>query len=830
VTSDQPLVSIFSFCKNRASTIRRSIDSVLNQSYRNIEFVVQDGASTDGTVEILKSYNDPRIKIVSAPDTGPAEAFWKAMNRCEGELIGTCLSDDELLPGAIEKAVELFRQHPDAGAITCDGWVTDETGKIIGEFNAGEFNLVDYLFGKYCPFWPGSFFRRQALIDVGLKSRDWNIECLEFETWCRLGTRHVVKYMPVRLSKYAVHSSQLSNTRQYYQEHFDNRAKVIREMFSASGFFGEDPIKLNGCLYSQLYLLYNHVRTYGLADKENLVLEQMKQLMAGIPMWDYIRYRKYFNFLDGSKKGKAGTAIDNSSVFRTISNLWLRVVLALPTSIRTRFPTRAKELVRKFFTNLLYVAITAKHSLRNQFWNWRKPIEQGDLSVAIAPEFSPLLYQDVAALYYARGQVAQALENWKKAEALDDATIDGIACQARLMLPEATYETLLESQRRWAKKHAKPIPSLPPRSIRPYDGKRKIRVGYYSYFMHSYVMRVIALSVLKHIDRERFEIYGYAPSRPPVDVEGYFDKFMTTGNCTDREFVELARSHQLDIFVETTGFSPLNRFSAMASRCAPIQISYLNHTGTSGVPNVDYVLADEISVLPGEDQWFTEKVWRLPGSFLCYNYDDFPMPPVAERPSKSQGYVTFGCFGSGGKINDDLIALWSKILIRSPGSKLFLRNGQLTSDDNRQFMIDRFRRHGIEESRLRLMGGTSHADLMKCFDEVDISLDTWPYCGGNTVAEPIWQGVPVVTLKGNRFSGRYGASLVAAAGCPDLIAGSPDEYVNLAVSLSEQPGRLDYYRANLRKLSRESGLVDAERFARNLSAAFVEMMNILQQR
>jgi len=112
---------------------------------------------------------------------------------------------------------------------------------------------------------------------------------------------------------------------------------------------------------------------------------------------------------------------------------------------------------------------------------------------------------------------------------------------------------------------------------------------------------------------------------------------------------------------------------------------------------------------------------------------------------------------------------------------------------------------------------------------VDISLDTWPYCGGNTIAEPIWQGVPVVTLKGNRFSGRYGASLVAASGCPELISGTPGEYVNLAVRLSEQPDRLDYYRANLRKLSRESSLVDAKRFARNLSAAFVEMMNILHR-
>ncbi len=807
--------------------MRRSIDSVLTQSYRNIEFVIQDGASTDGTVEILKSYNDPRIKIVSAPDTGPAEAFWKAINRCEGEFIGTCLSDEELLPGAIEKAVELFRQHPDTGAITCDGWVTDETGKIISEFNAGEFNLVDYLFGKYCPFWAGSFFRRRALLDVGLKTRQWTIECLEFEIWCRLGTQHIVKHLPIRMSKYAVHEGQLSNTRQYFHEHFDNRAKVIRAMFSAPGFFGEDEIKLNGCLYNQLYLLYNHVRAYRLADQDSLLLEAIRQLKSTIPVLDRVAYREYFNFLDGTRRGWS-SAGEESAIFRRIRGIWIKIALAFPSSIRRRLPTHAKEAVRKMFMTLLHLAITIKASLGHLVRNRRESVEETVLA-AVEPEFSPLLYHDVAALYYARGQIDQALQNWRKAEAFNDATIDGLACQARLMLPEATYETLLEGQQRWAAKHASPISSLHKISVRPYDNKRRIRVGYFSSFAESYVMRAMVLSTLKHVDRERFEIFGYAPSPAPADVEAHYDRFVTTGAASNRDFVELVRSNQLDIFIETTGFSPFNRFAAMASRCAPIQISYLNHTGTSAIPNVDYVFADEISVLPGEDRWFTEKVWRLPGSFFCYNYDDFTMPPVADRPSKSRGYVTFACFGSGGKIGDELIALWAEILKRAPGSMLFLRNGQLTPDDNRQFMADRFRRHGIGKDRLRLMGGTDHATVLKSFDEVDISLDTWPYCGGNTVAEPIWQGVPVVTLKGNRFSGRYGASLVAAGGCPELIATTPGEFVNLAVRLSEQPERLDYYRANLRTLSRKSGLVDAERFARNLSAAFVEMMNILHR-
>src|SRR5438552_1692785 len=160
----QPFVSIFCFCKNRAATIRRCIESVLAQTYANCEFVIQDGASTDGTLEILQGYNDPRIKLVSEVDTGPEEGFGKVLRRCQGDIIASCLSDEELLPNAIEEAVELFAKFPKVGAITRDGYVTDASGNIKSDFIAGDFDFVDYLFGRYCPMWCASFFRREALV------------------------------------------------------------------------------------------------------------------------------------------------------------------------------------------------------------------------------------------------------------------------------------------------------------------------------------------------------------------------------------------------------------------------------------------------------------------------------------------------------------------------------------------------------------------------------------------------------------------------------------------------------------------------------------------
>ena len=278
----QPLVSILSFCKDRAWSIRRSVDSVLGQSYRHLEFVVQDGASTAGTLDLLESCQDGRIKLVSEPDSGPAEAFWKVLNRCQGDIIGTCLSDEALLPDAVERAVELFRTHPDLGAVTCDGYMTDEHGRDTARFVAGEFDLVNYLFGRYCPFWPGTFFRRQALLDVGLGKPGWTIDALEFEVWCRLGTQHRVKYFPELMSRYTVHSDQLSNTPKNFNEHMDGRMRLVARLFPDDGTAGSGRAARLACMYNQYFLFYNHARAYRISDQMEALYDRMLPLLKDL--------------------------------------------------------------------------------------------------------------------------------------------------------------------------------------------------------------------------------------------------------------------------------------------------------------------------------------------------------------------------------------------------------------------------------------------------------------------------------------------------------------------------------------------------------------------
>lgn len=860
-----PLVSIISFCRNRAAMIRRSIESVLNQTYPNIEFVVQDGASTDGTLEILREYaaRDARLKLVSEPDSGPAEAFWKVLHRCRGDIIGTCLSDEEMLLDAVKTAVERFQAEPKLGAITGDGYITDERGKIIGDFIASEFDFVGYLFSRYCPFWPGSFVRRQALIDVGFNEPGWKMDCIEFEIWRRLATDHEVKYFPGPVSKYAVHSGQASNTPVNFNEHIEGRLQLIEKMFSARGFFGSDPALKLECMINQLFLYYNHAQAYELKDEaekfgarivaltaklasidgsrrfkrgpNSLVDEHAAQLSQRVNRYvpDSIKRRisiglktRVFHYVEeavsllltGQLPYMEAMPLERRLQFR-----WASVAVATPRYIRRLLPGPIKGAVRlSIKRTITIIEFLPAHVL------WlvlRLVLGKPVFHAGIAEPVQPLhVYPTVALLYDARGQIQQALDMWRRAEPLADPTIDSLACQAILKLPTATYRSIADIQQKWADRYVKPLPAKSGHVFKAYDGQRKIKIGYHCSFMEGNTIRYIMRNVMAAHDRSQFEVYGYAPTRLSHDIKSAFDVVRETGYIDTAEFVDAVRTDDIDVFVEMTGLSPGHRYEAMASRCAPVQVSYLNHHGTSRIPTVDYFLSDEISTPTGSDadRTFTEKIYRLPNCLLCYSYEGYPHPPIVDPPSRARGDITFGYFGSGSKLNSVIIEWWAELLRRVPKSTLYLRNLELTSADNRRYLIDRFRWFGIGPERLRVECGTSRDSLVKCYDDIDISLDTWPYCGGNTIGESLWQGVPVVTLKGDRISSRYGASLLTAAGCADFIGETTEEYIGIAVALASSPDRLLSLRWNLRTMCIEHGLGNSTRFARNLEKFYVE--------
>jgi predicted O-linked N-acetylglucosamine transferase (SPINDLY family) len=187
--------------------------------------------------------------------------------------------------------------------------------------------------------------------------------------------------------------------------------------------------------------------------------------------------------------------------------------------------------------------------------------------------------------------------------------------------------------------------------------------------------------------------------------------------------------------------------------------------------------------------------------------------------------VTFGSFSGGQKYNAMLLDLWSKVLHRVPNSRLRLQNNQLKNADTRRLITSRFERLGIAPERVAAVAGLDRASLLKQYREMDICLDTWPYSGGLSISEPLWQGVPVIGYYGKTFRDRYGAGLLAAAGCSNLVAKSFEEYVDIAAELASDSERLRTLRYSLRDMCTKYGLNDSVGMARCLEAAYREMIS-----
>jgi predicted O-linked N-acetylglucosamine transferase (SPINDLY family) len=282
------------------------------------------------------------------------------------------------------------------------------------------------------------------------------------------------------------------------------------------------------------------------------------------------------------------------------------------------------------------------------------------------------------------------------------------------------------------------------------------------------------------------------------------------------------REDGIDILIDLSGHTAGNRLPVFAWKPAPIQVSWLGYFATTGVAAIDYFIADPWTLPPDQEAFFTEKVWRLPETRLCFT------PPSARvdvnvLPALSNGYVTFGCFNNLSKMNDAVVQLWARVLNAVPASRLFLKYQQLAEASIRQSTRERFAVHGIAADRLIFEDYVPRVNYLAAYHRVDIGLDPFPFPGGTTTVEALWMGIPVLTLSGERFLARQGVGLLMNAGLPEWIASDHDDYVARAVAHASDLQGLAALRARLRQQVLASPIFDAPRFAKHFEAALREM-------
>jgi predicted O-linked N-acetylglucosamine transferase (SPINDLY family) len=232
---------------------------------------------------------------------------------------------------------------------------------------------------------------------------------------------------------------------------------------------------------------------------------------------------------------------------------------------------------------------------------------------------------------------------------------------------------------------------------------------------------------------------------------------------------------------------------------------------------MDYRITDPYADPPGQTEaLYTEELVRLPEVAWCYQPPAAPDP--GPLPALAAGHVTFGSLNKLAKISSPAIALWGRLLGAVPGSRLLLLAGAGSRTDQR--LRDQFRQCGIDGERLQLVGRQPRDRYLELYRQIDIVLDSFPYNGGVTTCDALWMGVPVIALAGSSYVSRQGVSLLSNLDLGAWIAGTPEDYVALAVRWVKDLEGLGRLRAGLREWMRRSPVCDGARFTRRLEEAY----------
>jgi predicted O-linked N-acetylglucosamine transferase (SPINDLY family) len=231
-------------------------------------------------------------------------------------------------------------------------------------------------------------------------------------------------------------------------------------------------------------------------------------------------------------------------------------------------------------------------------------------------------------------------------------------------------------------------------------------------------------------------------------------------------------------------------------------------------------------VIPAaEEAFYSEPIERVPGSYLAFQVSD-PVPDVKPPPCLDNGHITLGCLGSAYKITAEVVAAWATVLHAAPTARLLLKNGTLDEPSNRAATLARFAAAGIGADRLILEGRAPHFEFLAAYDGIDVALDTFPYSGGTTTMEALWQGVPVLTFNGDRWASRTSRSLLLAAGLPEWVANDCAGYVGQAIALAndpQSPQRLAALRSGMRERLRASAACDVTCLCRALEQIYLRL-------
>ncbi len=333
-------------------------------------------------------------------------------------------------------------------------------------------------------------------------------------------------------------------------------------------------------------------------------------------------------------------------------------------------------------------------------------------------------------------------------------------------------------------------PRGPHRNVR--DPRRRLVVGYVSADFREHSAARVFGPALQYSDKADFETVCYSchPNQDEVTAEfqQIADRWRDATQWTDQRLADQIRQDGIDILVDLSGYTAGHRLGAFVHKPAPIQIHGWGHGTPPGLPTIDYVFGDPVTIPPDVRHLFCEKIFDLPCMLTLQ-----PLPADVERgelPALTNGFITFGVFNRSSKISEQAAAVWARIFYRVPGSRLLVKDFDLEEPLLRDNLLARFVRHGIAADRIGLLGKTSRPDHLKAFNDIDIALDPFPQNGGASTWEALQMGVPVVAKLGTALPSRAAGGILSGVGMQDWVADSAEAYVEIAVARASRVDEL----------------------------------------
>lgn len=447
-------------------------------------------------------------------------------------------------------------------------------------------------------------------------------------------------------------------------------------------------------------------------------------------------------------------------------------------------------------------------------------------ALRLKPDFAEA-HNNLASTLQDLGQLEEGIASHRRAVELQPGNAEihsNLLFAQNYMVDLAPAEMLAGAQAYGAMVRARAAP-YPSWNATPEFGKR-LRVGLVSGDLRNHPVGFFLETALAALDPAKIELFAYATDSREDEltqrIKPLFAGWRRLHGIDDADAARRIHDDAVDILIDLAGHTAHNRLPVFAWKPAPVQVAWLGYFATTGVSAIDYLLADPFVVPAGEENHFTETVWRLPEIYYCFT------PPAesgepSPLPALSNGHVTFGCFNKLAKMNDAVVALWAKVLHAVPDSRLFLKAKGLADVGLRRKIMERYAMHGIGSERLIFESASSRREYFLAYHRVDIALDPFPYAGGATTADALWMGVPVLTLRGDRFIGHQGETILSNVGLSEWIASNKDDYVNKAAVSGANLITLVEQRSHLRTQLLISPMCDASRFARNFENALRRM-------